>query len=224
MRLSSNKLIYAKLFILFIILFYSCNLDFMPGEESTCLSLNRRGQTAWGQHSALHSTPLSQPPPVLASMMSSVKRSQNIKQPVGLHQWTLMEEPEGEEGREVRAISVSLEIKRFQEEINKVQAENCQFYQWKLRRVASRPSVAPSLPPRGISSARSQESILAPPPGRPPKKNNKKVSYCDAVTVFGSSESLGRSADITKFAFLRFHKSTDYLVFCYWGKPKSTQN
>ena len=115
---------------------------------------------------------------------------------------------------DVRPISVSLEIKRFQEEINKVQAENCQFYQWKLRRVASRPSVAPSLPPRGISSARSQESILAPPPGRPPKKNNKKVSYCDAVTVFGSSESLGRSADITKFAFLRFHKSTDYLVFC----------
>merc|ERR1711953_1437951 len=91
---------------------------------------------------------------------------------------------------DVRPISVSLEIKRFQEEINKVQAENCQFYQWKLRRVASRPSVAPSLTPRGISSARSQESILAPPPGRPPKKNNKKVSYCDAVTVFGSSESL----------------------------------
>ena len=50
MRISSNKLIYAKLFILFIILFYSCNLDFMPGDESTCLSLNRCGQTAWGQH------------------------------------------------------------------------------------------------------------------------------------------------------------------------------
>ena len=106
-----------------------------------------------------------------------------------------MDETEGEEGREVRAISVSLEIRRFQEEINKVQAENCQFYQWKLRRVASRPSLGPSLPPRGISwsLARSQESLLAPPPGRPPKKNHKKVSYCEAVTVFGSSESLGRS-------------------------------
>ena len=97
------------------------------------------------------------------------------------------------EGGQVRAISVSLEIKRFQDEINKVEAENCKFYQWKLRRVASRPSLGPSLPPRGISGslARSQESILAPPPGRPPKKNHKKVSYCDAVTVFGSSESLG---------------------------------
>ena len=99
-----------------------------------------------------------------------------------------MEETEGG-----RPISVSLEIKRFQEEINKVEAENCQFYQWKLRRVASRPSLAPSLPARG--RARSQESILAPPPARPPKKNHKKVSYCEAVTVFGSSESLGRSAD-----------------------------
>ena len=51
------------------------------------------------------------------------------------------------EGGLVRAISVSLEIKRFQEEINKVQAENCQFYQWKLRRAASRPSLGPSLSP-----------------------------------------------------------------------------
>ena len=100
------------------------------------------------------------------------------------------------EGGQVRAISVSLEIRRFQEEINKVQAENCQFYQWKLRRGASRPSLGPSLPPRGISGslARSQESLLAAPPGRPPRKNHKKVSYCEAVTVFGSSESLGRSA------------------------------
>ena len=109
----------------------------------------------------------------------------------------MMEETEG---GQVRAISVSLEIKRFQEEINKVEAENCKFYQWKLRRVTSRPSLGPSLPPRGISGslalARSQESILAPPPGRPAKKNQKKVSYCDAVTVFGSSESLGTSADI----------------------------
>ena len=105
---------------------------------------------------------------------------------------------ETEDGEVRRAISVSLEIKRFQEEINKVEAENCQFYQWKLRRVASRPSVPPSLPARGRARrARSQESILAPPPARPPKKNHKKVSYCEAVTVFGSSESLGRSADIT---------------------------
>ena len=110
----------------------------------------------------------------------------------------MMEETEG---GLVRAISVSLEIKRFQEEINKVQAENCQFYQWKLRRAASRPSLGPSLPPRGISRAlaRSQESILAPPPGRPPKKQHKKVSYCDAVTVFGSSESLGTSADLVRY-------------------------
>ena len=107
---------------------------------------------------------------------------------------------------DVRPISVSLEIKRFQEEINKVQAENCKFYQWKLRRVSSRTSLAPSLPPRGISQARSQESILSPglsplPPVRPPKKKaNKKVSYCDAVTVFGSSESLGSATHFTIFA------------------------
>ena len=101
-----------------------------------------------------------------------------------------------EEGQvaEVRPISVSVEIRRFQEEINKVQAENCKFYQWKLRRVSSRPSLVSSLSTRGLSQARSQESLTV---RGQRKKTQKRVSYCDAVTVFGSSESLGSATHFT---------------------------
>ena len=36
--------------------------------------------------------------------------------------------------KEIIKVSVLDEIRRFQDEINKVQAENVKFYQWKLRR------------------------------------------------------------------------------------------
>ena len=81
-------------------------------------------------------------------------------------------------------VSVSQEIRRFQEEINKVQAENVKFYQWKLRR-----SKGPVPSPRkGLTPAISSDSLLS---NNNKKKGQKRVSYCDAVTVFGSSESLG---------------------------------
>jgi hypothetical protein len=84
-------------------------------------------------------------------------------------------------------VSVSQEIRRFQEEIDKVQQENTSFYRWKLRRAttAPRPRVRTIL-----TSAVSTESLLSSAHGKK-GKGNKKVSYCEAVTVFGSSESLG---------------------------------
>lgn len=80
-------------------------------------------------------------------------------------------------------VSVSQEIRRFQEEINKVQAENVKFYQWKQRRS----KVPVPSPRKGLTSAISSDSLLS----NNKKKGQKRVSYCDAVTVFGSSESLG---------------------------------
>ena len=164
------------------------------GEVSTCLSGDVVRQH--GDNLELRTATATTSVSVNDELSEAKSKHQTASWSPPAEQCGAMEETEDGEVR--RAISVSLEIKRFQEEINKVEAENCQFYQWKLRRVASRPSLAPSLPARGISwarRARSQESILAPPPARPPKKNHKKVSYCEAVTVFGSSESLGRSPD-----------------------------
>ena len=72
----------------------------------------------------------------------------------------------------------------IQEEINKVEEENGKFYRWKMRRASSKTPV-----PRKLTSAISTESLLG---GQNKKtKGHKRVSYCDAVTVFGSSESLG---------------------------------
>ena len=44
---------------------------------------------------------------------------------------------------DVIKVSVSQEIRRFQEEINKVQAENVKFYQWKLKRCKVLPVPSP---------------------------------------------------------------------------------
>ena len=95
----------------------------------------------------------------------------------------------GEDEDRGAKVSVSQEIRRFQEEIDKVQQENTSFYRWKLRRAtaAPRPRVRTIL-----TSAVSTESLLSPAHGKK-GKGNKKVSYCEAVTVFGSSESLGQA-------------------------------
>jgi len=89
-------------------------------------------------------------------------------------------------------VSVSQEIRRFQEEIDKVQQENTSFYRWKLRRAttAPRPRVRTIL-----TSAVSTESLLSSAHGKK-GKGNKKVSYCEAVTVFGSSESLVQCVNV----------------------------
>ena len=89
--------------------------------------------------------------------------------------------------KEIIKVSVLDEIRRFQDEINKVQAENVKFYQWKLRRSSKTPVPRP----RGgatLGCAISTDSLLTT--GQK-KKGQKRVSYCEAVTVFGSSESLG---------------------------------
>lgn len=82
-------------------------------------------------------------------------------------------------------VSVIQEIRRFQEEINKVEEENGKFYRWKMRRTSS--TKPPQ--PRKLTSAISTESLLGSHNKK--TKGHKRVSYCDAVTVFGSSESLG---------------------------------
>ena len=95
--------------------------------------------------------------------------------------------------KEVIKVSVLDEIRRFQMEINKVQAENVKFYQWKLRRSSKTPVPRP----RGgggatLGCAISTDSLLTcSTAGGQKKKGQKRVSYCEAVTVFGSSESLG---------------------------------
>ena len=85
---------------------------------------------------------------------------------------------------EVIKVSVIQEIRRFQEEINKVEEENGKFYRWKMRRTSSK---TPAL--NKLTSAISTESLLGSHNKK--TKGHKRVSYCDAVTVFGSSESLG---------------------------------
>lgn len=94
-----------------------------------------------------------------------------------------METQETQEAEMIK-VSVIQEIRRFQEEINKVEEENGKFYRWKMRRTSSKTPVS-----RKLTSAISTESLLG---GQNKKtKGHKRVSYCDAVTVFGSSESLG---------------------------------
>ena len=85
---------------------------------------------------------------------------------------------------EVIKVSVIQEIRRFQEEINKVEAENGKFYRWKMRRTSTKTPQS-----RTLTSAISTESLLGSHNKK--TKGHKRVSYCDAVTVFGSSESLG---------------------------------
>ena len=95
-----------------------------------------------------------------------------------------METQEAQEA-EVIKVSVVQEIRRFQEEINKVEEENDKFYRWKMRRVSSKAPLS-----RKLTSAISTESLLSRHNDKK-TKGLKRVSYCDAVTVFGSSESLG---------------------------------
>ena len=93
-----------------------------------------------------------------------------------------------QETQEVEVIKVSViqEIRRFQEEINKVEEENDKFYRWKMRRASPKTPLS-----RKLTSAISTESLLSSHNNTKKTKGHKRVSYCDAVTVFGSSESLG---------------------------------
>ena len=92
-------------------------------------------------------------------------------------------------------ISVSQEIRKFQQEINKMQEENCKFFIWKSRRQLRRQDFSPR---PGLTTAVSSDCLLSASQEEKKKKKGKKVSYCDAVTVFGSSESLmhGKSVKI----------------------------
>ena len=98
---------------------------------------------------------------------------------------------------EVIKVSVIQEIRRFQEEINKVEEENGKFYRWKMRRTSTKNPQS-----RKLTSAISTESLLGSHNKK--TKGHKRVSYCDAVTVFGSSESLGW---VHFFPFVKAHHS-----------------
>ena len=110
----------------------------------------------------------------------AVTDSENFQLQTETH--TVNMETQTEEGG-VTKVSVIQEIKRFQEEINKVEEENGKFYRWKMRRASKTPVF------RKLTSAISTESLLSCQKRK--IKVQKRVSYCDAVTVFGSSESLG---------------------------------
>ena len=110
---------------------------------------------------------------------------------------------------EVITVSVSQEVKRFQQEINKVAIENTKFRSWKKGRVGGMPlrealrrsasmdcglessseeSEAPCLPPRGRFTS---EDSLAEPPRLPPRtKAAKRVSYApQEATVLGEQRA-----------------------------------
>ena len=117
---------------------------------------------------------------------------------------------------ELMTISVSQEVKRFQQEINKVAIENTRFHHWKKTRVPvgsvqSQHTVArrsasfeslvevanPMLDPKDEQVAppclpprskfTSQDSLLAAPALPPRSKTSKRVSYApQEATVLGS--------------------------------------
>ena len=136
--------------------------------------------------------------PASAMMVSSVQYLVNTHPD---HVWRIIlkvgftqsDDMDNTDDKEIIKVSVLDEIRRFQDEINKVQAENVKFYQWKLRRSSKTPVPRP----RGgggatLGCAISTDSLLTTctTTGQK-KKGQKRVSYCEAVTVFGSSESLG---------------------------------
>ena len=112
---------------------------------------------------------------------------------------------------ELPTISVVQEVRRFQQEINKVAIANTLYHSWKksrlvvgslqlqaLRRSTSLESSldcdleeAPCLPPR-YAAATSQESLLQPPALPPKARAHKRVSYApQEATVLGAEQSTG---------------------------------
>jgi len=101
--------------------------------------------------------------------------------------------------KEVVKVSVLDEIRRFQMEINKVQAENVKFYQWKLRRSSKTPVPRP----RGgggatLGCAISTDSLLTcSTAGGQKKKDSEKKSPPGMLTVKGQSCNLSQIHSIT---------------------------
>merc|ERR1711892_207509 len=115
-----------------------------------------------------------------------------------LEEFTMLDSGISEVSSEVSAVSVSEEIKRFQQEINKVVVENVKYPTWKQQKVGVKTknasaenflnsdleSMPPDLPPRGVG-------ILAPQLPKNRKNIQKRVSYAvNEVTVLGSLEDI----------------------------------
>ena len=110
-----------------------------------------------------------------------------------LEDMTIQDSGISEESSEVSTVSVSEEIKRFQEEITKVSEENGKYHNWKHQRAGQNHNIPPDIPPRGVGS------ILAPTLPSKKKSFPKRVSYAkNEVTVLGTSDEINTHAKVNK--------------------------
>ena len=110
-----------------------------------------------------------------------------------LEDMTIQDSGISEESSEVSTVSVSEEIKRFQEEITKACEENEQYQTWKQQRAGQNHDIPPNIPPRGVGS------ILVPKLPARKKSFPKRVSYAkNEVTVLGTLDEINTQVSVNK--------------------------